>query len=316
LTRQLLAFSRRQVISPQVLDLKVLLANMERMLRRVLGEDIELQTAADPDLWLVKADPGQVEQVLLNLCVNSRDAMPTGGMLTIEVRNAELDQAYAAAHPNVRPGPYVLLAVSDTGCGMTDEVKARIFEPFFTTKGEMGTGLGLATVYGIVHQSGGHIAVDSEQGRGTAIKAYLPRVQEALRSSPSQAGGDLLPRGTETLLLLEDEDGVRALTRRVLKSCGYTVLEAREGAEALRVAMRHQGRLDLLVSDVVLPRLGGREVAQRLAERYPGLKVLFLSGYTDDAVVRHGVREAEVQFLQKPYSPAILARKVRDVLDQ
>ncbi|HEY1186720.1 MAG TPA: PAS domain S-box protein, partial [Gemmata sp.] len=314
LTRQLLAFSRKAIIEPTVLDLSRLVADVERMLERIVGEDIHLAIAAAADLGLVRADAGQLEQVILNLVVNARDAMPTGGHLTIETRNADLDETYTAVHSDARPGHHVLLAVTDTGCGMSAETVARIFEPFFSTKGERGTGLGLATVYGIVKQSGGHIGVYSEVGRGTTFKVYLPRVsgsaEARLRPSPGA-----VPRGGETLLLVEDEDGVRALTRQVLRDCGYTVLDTRDGPEAVRIAREHPGRIDLLVTDVVLPRMGGREVAQLVRERHPGLKVLFVSGYTDDAVVRHGILEAEVAFLQKPFTRASLASKVRAVLD-
>jgi two-component system cell cycle sensor histidine kinase/response regulator CckA len=315
LTRQLLAFSRKAIIEPKVLDLKAMMADVDKMLRRIIGEDIQLSILADPELDAVKADPGQIEQVILNLVVNARDAMPQGGRLTIEVRNAELDETYAQSHPDARPGRHVLMAVSDTGCGMDQATMARIFEPFFSTKGERGTGLGLATVHGIVKQSGGHVGVYSEVGHGTTFKVYLPRVAQRPTSGKSSPGLTVLPRGSETVLLVEDEDGVRALARHVLQLCGYTVLEARDGAEAVRIAGQHQGKIDLVVTDVVMPRMGGREVTERTASLHPGVKVLFLSGYTDDAVVRHGILEAEVAFLQKPFSPASLAAKVRDVLD-
>jgi CheY-like chemotaxis protein len=316
LTRQLLAFSRRQVLAPRVLDLNAVVADTEKMLCRVIGEDVRLSTAPAPGLWPVRADPGQVEQVLLNLAVNARDAMPTGGRLTIETRNVELDEEYARTHPGARPGPHALLAVSDTGCGMTDEVKARIFEPFFTTKGPgKGTGLGLATVYGIVTQSGGHVGVYSEVGVGTTFRVYLPRADGPASGSKSKAGALAPPRGTETVLLVEDDPGVRALTRHILAGCGYAVLEAGDGDEAARAAARHAGPIHLLVTDVVMPGRGGRAVAERLLERHPGLKVLYVSGYTDDAVVRHGVLHEVVNFLQKPFTPAALAHKVREVLD-
>ena len=315
LTRQLLAFSRKALVEPKIFDLRSVVADMDKMLRRIIGEDIQWTVVADPDVGVVKADPSQMEQVILNLAVNARDAMPQGGKLTLEVRHAELDETYAREHPEVRPGPHVLLAVSDTGCGMDAATLARILEPFFTTKGDRGTGLGLATVYGIVKQSGGHVAVYSEVGRGTTFKVYLPRVERRRTASKSQPGQTAMPRGQETVLLVEDEDGVRALTRRVLRDCGYTVLDAADGEEAARIARQHPEHIDLLVTDVVMPRMGGREVAVRLTILHPEIKVLFLSGYTDDAVVRHGILEGEVAFLQKPFSPAALAAKVREVLD-
>jgi len=316
LTRQLLAFGRRQVLAPRVLDLNVVAADTESMLRRLIGEDIRLATVPGPGLWMVRADPGQVEQALLNLAVNARDAMPTGGRLTIETRNVELDDEYVRAHPGARPGPHVLLAVSDTGCGMTDEVKARIFEPFFTTKAPgRGTGLGLATVYGIVAQSGGHVAVDSEVGAGTTFSLYLPRA-EGCEGAPKTAGTLSAPRGAETVLLVEDDPGVRALNRRILEKCGYTVLEASDGDEAARAAAGHAGPIHLLMTDVVMPGDGGRVVAERLVELRPDLKVLYASGYTDDAVVRHGVLSETMNFLQKPFTPTALAHTVREVLDR
>jgi PAS domain S-box-containing protein len=315
LTRQLLAFSRRQVVAPRVLDLNALVCNAGKMLRRVIGEDVRLTTALDSGLCTVRADPGQIEQVLLNLAVNARDAMPTGGRLTIETRNVDLDDDYARTHPGARGGPHVLLAVSDTGCGMPPEVKARVFEPFFTTKGPgKGTGLGLATVYGIVQQAGGHVGVSSEVGVGTTFEVYLPRENTPAAAKP-RSGLLAPPRGTETVLLVEDEDGVRALTRCVLTGCGYTVLEAAEGDEAVRAAAGHTGPIHLLVSDVVMPGPGGRAVADRVAELRPGVRVLFVSGYTDDVVVRHGVLQEGVSFLQKPFSPIVLAHRVREILD-
>jgi two-component system cell cycle sensor histidine kinase/response regulator CckA len=316
LTRQLLAFSRRQVLAPRVLDLNAVVGDTDRMLRRLLGEDLRLATALAPDLWAVRADAGQVEQVLMNLAVNARDAMPTGGRLTIETRNVELDAGYARARPGARPGPHVLLSVTDTGSGMTPAVKARVFEPFFTTKEPgKGTGLGLATVYGIVQQSGGHVAVYSEVGVGTSVKVYLPRVESAAGGSKVLPGLLVPPRGTETVLLVEDEAGVRALTRHVLAGCGYAVLEAADGAEAVRLAAGHGGPIHLLVTDVVMPGTGGRAVAEQVAASHPRVRVLYMSGYTDDAVVRHGVLQEGVNFLQKPFSPAALAFKVREVLD-
>ena len=294
----------------------MVVADVDKMLRRILGEDIQLTVVADPEAGAVKADSGQIEQVILNLVVNARDAMPTGGRLTLEVRNADLDENYAHSHAEAKVGPHVLLAISDTGCGMDQATIARIFEPFFSPKGDKGTGLGLATVHGIVKQSGGHVGVYSEVGRGTTFKVYLPRVAPAPVAARSSQGLAAMPRGSETVLLVEDEDAVRALARHVLQSCGYTILEARDGGEAVRIGERQAGRIDLLVTDVVMPHLGGRETAERLAARHPEMKVLFTSGYTDDAVVRHGILEAQVAFLQKPFGPKALAAKVREVLDR
>jgi PAS domain S-box-containing protein len=316
LTKQLLAFSRQQMLAPRLLDLNVVLEDLERLLRRLIGEDIELITRTEPNLGKVKADPGQIEQVLLNLAVNARDAMPKGGRLTLETRSVELDEVYTRAHPEARPGPYAVVAVSDTGVGMDKATLARIFEPFFTTKeAGKGTGLGLATVYGIVKQSGGHLSVETEPGRGSRFEVYLPRAEEVRRLGKSHQGVRGLPGGTETVLLVEDEEAVRSLTRSVLQRCGYTLLEAPDGVEALAVAQKYGECIDLLVTDVVMPRMGGRELAERLAVPHPAARVLFLSGYTDDAVVRHGVQEAEVAFLQKPFTPSALATKVREVLD-
>jgi two-component system cell cycle sensor histidine kinase/response regulator CckA len=299
-----------------VLSLCDVVAETERLLRRVIGEDVELATLSERNVGNIRADPSQLTQLLLNLAVNARDAMPTGGKLTVEVRNADLDDAYARTHPEARPGPHVMLAVSDTGHGIPPDVLPHIWDPFFTTKGPgKGTGLGLAVVHGVVKQAGGHVATDSEVGRGTTFRVYFPRVQGIRLASRSQQGTTAIPRGTETVLLVEDEDTVRVLTRHILADCGYAVLEADDGEEALQVAEKHSGPIHLLVSDVVMPRLGGRELAERLTALQPELKVLFLSGYTDDAVVRHGILQEQVQFLAKPYSVAALAQKVREVLD-
>jgi two-component system cell cycle sensor histidine kinase/response regulator CckA len=317
LTRQLLAFSRKQVLEPRVLDLNATIADTEKMLRRLIGEDVLLATALDPGLEPVKVDPGQIEQVIINLAVNARDAMPRGGKLTIETANVQLDETCTPLRPEVQPGRYVMLAVSDTGCGMTEEVQTHIFEPFFTTKGPgQGTGLGLATVYGIIKQSGGHIYVYSERGRGATFKIYLPVAEEGLVPGQALHGLNLKPTASasETILLVEDEDPVRAFTRLALQMHGYKVLEASRGDEAVRLCEKHQGPIHLLVTDVVMPEMGGREVAQRLGTLKPGIKVLYLSGYTDDAVVRHGVLEAEAAFLQKPFTSVALATKVGEVL--
>ncbi len=316
LTRQLLAFSRQQVLQPRVLDVNAVLANAEKLLKRLLGEDIELVTTLTAQLGAVKADPGQLEQVIMNLAVNARDAMPDGGKLTIETANAEMDEAYVRTHPVAKPGHYVMLAVSDTGIGMDEQTKSRIFEPFFTTKeAGKGTGLGLATVYGIVKQSGGFIWVYSEPSHGTTFKIYLPRVEETVEglTSPAAPGESL--RGAETVLLAEDAAAVRTVARQVLERLGYTVLEAPNGEAALHVARKHHGPIDLLLTDVVMPELSGRQLADQLKALRPGLKVLYASGYTDDAVVRHGVLEPGIAYLQKPFTPEGLARKVREVLN-
>lgn len=316
LTRQLLAFSRQQIFQLQVLDLNAVIRDTEKMLRRLIGEDISLAAMLDLRLSPVKADLGQVEQVIMNLVLNAKDAMPHGGKITIETCNVDLDARYAESHAEVQPGWYVMLAVSDTGHGMPDEVKARIFEPFFTTKDQgKGTGLGLATVFGIVKQSGGHVNVYSEVGKGTSFKIYLPALGEApVKDSPDVEVAEA-PGGTETLLLVEDEEKVRLLTRTALEGIGYSVLEASNGPEAIKLCERHTGRIDMLITDVVMPGMGGRHLAERLTSLWTHLKVLYLSGYTTDAVVRHGVLEAEVAFLQKPFSMTGLARKVREVLN-
>jgi PAS domain S-box-containing protein len=316
MTHQLLAFSRKQMLQPRVLDLNAVVAEGDKLLRRLIGEDIELVSVLDPELGLIEADPGQLEQVLVNMAVNARDAIPEGGKLTIETANVELDGDYALRYLDVEPGPYVLLAVSDTGVGMDPETKARIFEPFFTTKEEgKGTGLGLATVHGIVKQSGGDIGVYSEPGRGTTFKIYLPRVPAPVEQPELGAARERPPRGSETILLVEDEELVRNLEREALEASGYTVLEAQSARHALEIAQAHQGAIDLLLTDVVMPELSGRELAELLAPQRPEMRILYASGYADDAIVRHGVLEPEIAFLPKPLTPGSLGRKVRDVLD-
>jgi two-component system, cell cycle sensor histidine kinase and response regulator CckA len=316
LTGQLLAFSRKQALDTKVLDLNAIVRDSEKMLKRLVGEDVELTALLDPALGKVKTDPGQVEQVLMNLVVNARDAMPRGGKITIETVNVVVDETYVSSHADVKPGRYVMLSVSDSGSGMDEQTRARIFEPFFTTK-ELGkgTGLGLAMVHGFITQSGGHVFVYSEVGLGTTFKLYLPEVEAITSSENSQAEILKKPCGNETILLVEDESAVRALTRYVLQSCGYSVLEAARGEEAIRLAEKHQGPIALLITDVVMPGLGGRMVAERVVALNPSTRVLYLSGYTDDAVVRHGVLQSETAFLQKPFTPSALAIKVRKVLD-
>jgi PAS domain S-box-containing protein len=315
LTRQLLAFSRRQVMEPVVLRVNDLVANLEKMLRRLIGEDLDLVTRLDPSIGNVRADPGQLEQVVMNLAVNARDAMPRGGKLTIETSDVDLDEAYAQRHAPVQPGRFVMIAVNDTGEGMDAATQARIFEPFFTTKEkEKGTGLGLSTVYGIVKQSGGYIWVYSELGKGTTFKVYLPRVEDA--ASARQPRPVLESRvGTETLLLVEDDLAVRKLSRKILERVGYKVLEAESGRKALELARHATGGIPLVVTDLVMPDMSGTELAAELTALYPEIRVLFMSGYTDDAVVRHGLLAAGRAFLQKPFTPDSFTRKVREILD-
>jgi PAS domain S-box-containing protein len=316
LTRQLLAFSRQQVLQPRIVDLNEAVAGMDKLLRRIIGEDVDLVTVLQPDLGRVRADPGQIEQVVVNLAVNSRDAMPHGGKLTIETADADLSNEYEAAQRSLTPGAYVMLAVTDTGTGIPDDVRAHIFEPFFTTKGPgKGTGLGLATVYGIVRQSEGQILVYSEPGRGTTFKIYMPRVEDtAEHLIPTGIEGP--PRGgSETILLVEDEDGVRNLARQVLGRRGYTVLVAADGDEARRVCREHPGPIHLLLTDLVMPGLSGPQSAEELCRERPEMKVLFMSGYPDRAMEHQKAFEPGVPFLQKPFAPEALMRKVREALE-
>ncbi len=315
LTRQLLAFSRKQILQPKVIDLNEVVGECEKLLRRLIGEDIDLAVVPGQGLWRAKADPAQIEQVIVNLAVNSRDAMPRGGRITIETANVMLDEAYAHAHLGADPGPYLMLAVSDDGCGMDAETRARIFEPFFTTKGlGKGTGLGLSTVYGIVKQSGGHIWVYSEPGKGTTFKVYLPRFEGAASEASAPSTPSLPPRGTETVLLAEDETLVRDLVATMLTQSGYQVVVATDAQKALEAAASYEGIIPLLVTDVVMPGLSGEQLYEKLHAFRPDLRVLYISGYTDNAIVHHGVLNEGTPFLQKPFGPDALARKLREVL--
>jgi signal transduction histidine kinase/CheY-like chemotaxis protein len=315
LTRQLLAFSRQQVLAPRVLNLNETVQETERMLRRLLGADIELVTRCQRDLSKVRVDPGQMDQVVMNLALNARDAMPDGGKLTIETSDVVLDESYAAQHHGVTPGPHVLLAVSDTGIGMDVETQGRIFEPFFTTKPPgKGTGLGLSTVFGIIQQSGGNIWVYSELGTGTTIKIYLPRA-EGSEDEPEEFAPPPTLHGKETILLVEDQDEVRRVATTILRNYGYRVLSASNAGEALLACEKHLRAIDLLLTDVVMPQMSGPELSQRILAQRPDLKVLFMSGYADGAVVGHGILDSGTDYVQKPLLPEVLARRVRQVLD-
>ncbi len=316
LTRQLLAFSRQQVLEPKVLDLNAVVSDIEKMLRRLIGEDVEFNTRLERALGAVKADQSQLEQVLVNLAVNARDAMPRGGKLILATANVELDEAYARHHPGSRPGRYVMLSMTDTGTGMSPETQAHIFEPFFTTKERgKGTGLGLATVYGVIKQSDGYIWVDSELGKGTTFTIYLPRVEEPVSHTGSTQPKSEARTGSETILVVEDAESLRKLTHELLKNEGYTVLSAATGAEALQISEGHAGPLHLLLTDVVMPGMNGRELAEQITARRPELRVMYMSGYTDSVIDEHGVLEPGTYLLHKPFTQDTLARKVREVLD-
>jgi CheY-like chemotaxis protein len=315
LTRQLLAFSRKQVLQPKVLDLNTVIAGAEKLLQRLIGEDIELVVISNPTLGLVKADAGQLEQIIMNLAVNARDAMPPGGKLTIETSNVEIDEDYALQHPSTRKGPHVMLSVTDTGCGMDADTKAHMFEPFFTTKEfGKGTGLGLSTVYGIVKQSGGSVWVYSEVGIGSSFKIYLPCVSPELVTAAPSDVPEKIEGGLQTILIVEDEVPLLEVTRRSLEAFGYAILAAKTPAEAIRMSESHPGPIHLMVTDVIMPGMSGAQLASRLSASRPEMKVLYVSGYTDDTIVRHGVLERGLAFLQKPFSPKTLARKVGEVL--
>lgn len=317
LTRQLLAFSRRQMLQMKIIDLNVLIQNLDKMLHRILREDIKVIHSLSPDLGKIRSDPGQIEQVILNLTINARDAMPFGGKLLISTENIQLDKAFAQIHPGVTPGPYVKLTVTDTGTGMTPEVKERIFEPFFTTK-ELGkgTGLGLSTIYGIIKQSDGNIWVYSQPNQGTTFEITLPRIDEIQEPDDSISTASEIPKGTETILVVEDETDVGKIIQKALQECGYEVFLATNGFEAIQMVREFKNiQLNLLLTDVVLPGMSGREIRDHVTRLRPGIKVIFMSGYTDDAVIRHGIRKQEMDFIQKPFSMNALACKVREVLD-
>lgn len=316
LTQQLLAFSRRQALEPRIFDLNELVVNMEKMLRRVLGEDIDLVTLAKAKPAKVKADPNQMEQVIMNLTVNARDALPAGGKITVETANVEMGEHFGEQQ-QVRPGSYVMLAISDNGSGMDSETLAHAFEPFFTTKQSgKGTGLGLATVYGIVRQSGGSIEAYSEPGMGTAMKVFLPSVAGATDAPAAGRDEAGAVNGSETILVVEDEDSVRTLVSNILKQRGYSVLEASRGQEALNISKSHAGPIQLVVTDVVMPEMSGPDMVRKLEKIRPQSRILYMSGYTDEAMIRHGILETRTEFLQKPFLPHELAQKVRRVLDR
>src|SRR5271166_4001151 len=320
LTRQLLAFSRKQMMAPKILDLNEVVTENLKMLTRVIGEDIDLVMVPAADLGAVRADAGQIEQVIMNLAVNARDAMPSGGKLTIETSNVSLDEEYSRFHAPLRPGDYVMLTISDTGMGMDSETQSHIFEPFFTTKGTKGTGLGLSTVYGIIKQSGGYIWVYSEVGRGTTFKIYLPRVAStgetaAQVAAPIEARNNIVEPGTETILLVEDEANLRYLARQYLEKQGYKVIEAADGAVAMQIAVAHEKVIHLLLTDVIMPGINGRELAQRISEIRPNVKILYMSGYTENVIGTNGMLDAGVRLLQKPFNLRDLKSRVREVLD-
>ena len=319
LTRQLLSFSRSQMMEMKVIDLNNIVRNLDKMLRRVIGEDVELITCLADDLGRIKADPGQIEQVIMNLAVNAKDAMPSGGKLAIETANVELDGIYARSHIGVKPGRYVMLLVSDTGMGMAPEVKKKVFEPFFTTKEkDKGTGLGLSTVYGIVKQSGGDIWVYSEPSYGTTFKIYFPRVDEPqdIEGVKEEGVEEGLPLGDETILLVEDNEEVRKVTARILKMQGYRVLEASNEGDAFSICDQHDGPINLMVTDIVMPKMDGPELAKQLLSLYPEMKVIYMSGYVENIIPHHGILEKGMEYIQKPFTVNELARKVREVLDK
>ncbi len=317
LTRQLLAFSRKQILKPEIVDLNIVITDIEKMLRGFIGEDIDLIYVPGPNLGSVNADRGQMEQVLMNLAINARDAMPKGGKLTLETLNIEIDEDYAALRVDVEPGSYVMVAMTDSGLGMNEETQSKMFEPFYTTKGlGKGTGLGLSTVYGIVKQSGGDIFVYSEPGIGTTLKIYMPRVEGVSPKKNITEKHHTASHGNETILLIEDDVAVRGIVSDILEDSGYTLLEASCGSEALEICREHKDKIDLLLSDVVMPGMNGRELADQIEAMIPGIAVLFMSGYTDNAIQHHGILEQDTAFIEKPFTKFSLVRKIRDVLGQ
>jgi CheY-like chemotaxis protein len=317
LTRQLLAYGRKQFLQPETLDLNRVIANMENMLPHLMGDDVDVRIVPAVGLKSVKADAGQIEQVIVNMAINARDAMPDGGKLTLEASNVTLSQDSVGRHLELKPGDYVMLAITDTGTGMSEETKARVFEPFFTTKDVgQGTGLGLSTCYGIIKQSGGHINVYSEAGKGTTFKVYLPQIEHQTKVAPGQRAPSDLPRGTETILLVEDDPSLREMACALLQRLGYSVLGAANGMNALSlVEQRGKESIDLLFTDVVMPQMDGKELSDRIRTSHPETKILFASAYTENAIVHQGVLNPGVALLQKPFTPSALAHKIREILD-
>jgi CheY-like chemotaxis protein len=317
LVRQLLAFSRKQIIEPKTINLKNLIPNLDTMLRRIIGEDIAIETNIAPDLWSIKVDPAQIEQIIVNLAVNARDAMPQGGKITIAAANTTLTRNDLVSHPETQPGEYVLLSISDTGLGMNNNILANIFEPFFTTKEQgKGTGLGLATVYGIVKQNRGDIWVQSAEGQGTTFKIYLPRLEGSHELLTIVEANQDNPQGNETILLAEDDHEVRELTRQVLVRQGYTVLDTASGTEALHLAKHYPHPIDMLLTDVIMPDINGKVLAEKILPIRPQLKIIFISGYPNETIAKHGVVDSGTIFLQKPFTASQLAQQVRVALDQ
>ena len=315
--RQLLAFSRKQTLQPKVINLNTLIRNIQKMLKRIIGEDIDCKTVLTPKLWSIEADPGQIDQVIVNLAANARDAMPNGGIFTFETKNVELDKEYSKKHAGTKPGPHVMLSISDNGIGMSADVKANIFEPFFTTNREgKGTGLGLSTVFGIIKQSGGHIWAYSEIERGTSFKIYFPKVDSEAEEIPSDIKIKEIPRGSERILLVEDEDSLRTFTSEVLKRSGYKVLEAKNGGEAYLIYKKQENPIELVITDVIMPQMGGVELAENLHKINSDLKILYISGYSENAIVHFGVLDPDKKYLPKPFKAKDLLLMVREVLDE